>query len=116
MSRVGIGIRPPKKRALGIVDVNVLYRLLSRLKDDRKENADAMMRSNSAKSTMLSRQSSRGRSNAGFADPREDATVGDGSACGHRSKSRPAFSKHKPTYHYLRGPTPVATTSGNWHL
>src|SRR6266853_2143494 len=24
MSRVGIGIRPPKKRALGIVDVNVL--------------------------------------------------------------------------------------------
>ncbi len=31
MSRVGIGIRPPKKRALGIVDVNVLYHSLLRL-------------------------------------------------------------------------------------
>jgi hypothetical protein len=31
MSRVGIGIRPPKKRALGIVDVNVLYHSLSGL-------------------------------------------------------------------------------------
>jgi hypothetical protein len=39
---------------------SVLYHSLSRLKDDRKKNADAMMRSNSAKSTMLSRQSSRG--------------------------------------------------------
>src|SRR5260370_42610589 len=29
MSRVGIGIRPPKKRPLGIVDVNVLYHTLS---------------------------------------------------------------------------------------
>ena len=32
--------------------MNVLYHSLSRLKDDRKKNADAMMRSNSAKSTM----------------------------------------------------------------
>jgi hypothetical protein len=31
MSRVGIGIRPPKKRALGIVDVNVLYHSILRL-------------------------------------------------------------------------------------
>src|SRR6266853_2035449 len=29
MSRVGIGIRPPKKRPLGIVDVNVLYHSLN---------------------------------------------------------------------------------------
>jgi len=29
MSRVGIGIRPHKKRPLGIVDVNVLYHSLN---------------------------------------------------------------------------------------
>jgi hypothetical protein len=29
MSQVGIGIRPPKKRALGIVEANVLYHSLT---------------------------------------------------------------------------------------
>jgi hypothetical protein len=34
----------------------------------------------------------REESNAGFAEPREDPTVADGSARGRQSKSRPAFA------------------------
>jgi hypothetical protein len=30
--------------------------------------------------------------------------------------SRVEITSYHPTYHYLRGPTPVATTSGNWHF
>jgi hypothetical protein len=37
-------------------------------------------------------------------------------AAAPRSMPSAEMTSYMPTYHYLRGPTPVAAASGNWHL
>jgi len=69
---------------------NVLYHSLSRLRDDRKKNADANRILRSRRCCLGNLRDVVERR---LCRPSGGATVVDGSACGHQSKSRPAFSK-----------------------